>query len=109
MAGCCMSRGHGYQLRSLSPAASSRYRAAAVEGAAARRVARVGNITAQNDLPPRRVRIRVGRGGKERLGVGMVRRVVDQTFGADLDDATQIHYGHSRRDMAHDGEIMGDE
>ena len=57
----------------------------------------------------RRRRIGLRLGGKQRAGIGMLRRGEDLRDRALLDDLAVLHHADPLRDLAHDAEIVGDE
>ena len=78
-----------------------------MELAARRRVQRAGNFTFELDSGFFRVRVEVGNGRQQRLGIGML-GVRKQFFGRrDLDDLTQIHHRDMVAGVGHHGEVVG--
>ena len=86
-------------------------RAAGLEAAAGRRVEGVGDLALQNDplARPLQRRVRYRHARQQRLGVRMERRVVDHIGVGELDQLSGVEDGDAVGDVAHDGEIVGDE
>ena len=75
----------------------------------ARWVHRGRDVTLEHDALSPQGGVEAGRGGEQRLGVGMVGRVVeilDRTF---LDDAPEIHHRDPVTERTHQIEVVGDE
>src|SRR5712692_2961952 len=83
--------------------------AARVEAAPRRRLDRARHVALEQDA------LALDRGvgdrhrGQERLGVGMLRVVVELLGRRDLHDLAQVHDRHARRDVLHHGQVVGDE
>ena len=75
----------------------------------------VGGLSGLGTSPASRMRARwaVGighrHGRQQRLGVGMARLGEQAALGRQLDDLAEIHDGDPVGDVAHHGEVVGDE
>ena len=97
------------QLRLLGAASRGRIRAALVEGAAGRRVQRVGQLADDFDL--RLVRVWMdGRGRRQqRLRIRVQRACLDVFLGTDLHWATEVHHHHVVGNVLHHCQVVGNE
>ena len=97
------------QGRFLCTAQLGRIGAALVEGAARRRVQRVGQLA--DDFDFRLVRVRVdGRCGRQqRLGIGVQRAGVDLLLGPHFYRAAEVHHQDLIGDMPDHRQVVGDE
>ena len=88
-----------------------RARAARVEAAAGRRRDRVRRLAL--DLRPRAAAVLARVGDRDRAeqrrGVGVDRLLVELLRRRELDDLAEVHHRDPVGDMAHDGEVVGDE
>ena len=86
-------------------------RAARVEVTAARRLDRAGHVAGEHDRTPQFFGRRVGDGhGREQgLRVRVHRSLVELRVLRELDDAAEVHDGDPVADVAHHGEVVGDE
>ena len=89
-----------------------RHPAPRAEPAPRRRVDRARDVALEPDpLAPAAHRrlLHVGHRGQQRLGVGVVRAVVERLAVADLDDLAEIHHRDLGAEVPDDGEVVGDE
>ena len=77
--------------------------------ASRRGVEGAGHVAAEADLLLLGLRVGDGHGGKEGLGIRVVRRIVDFLRRPDLHDAAQVHHGDVVGEVAHHAQVMGDE
>ena len=99
------------QLRLLDGAARLRLRAAGAEPAARRRVDRARDVAGQHDPLALALDHRVGLGDRrqQRLRVRVGGRRVQLLGRADLHQLAEVHHGDDVGDVAHDGQVVGDE
>src|SRR5437762_2566503 len=90
-------------------AGSDRVAAARAKHAAARRIGRARDIALQDDALAALLRVGIWNRRQQRLRIGMPRRLADLPSGTDLHDLAEIHDGDPVRDMAHHGDVVGDE
>ena len=84
-------------------------RAARGEGAAPLHLGGARERPLQEDARALVVRVRHRHGGQERLGVGVVGRREHGLDRAELDDLPQVHHRDVVGEIAHHGEVVGDE
>lgn len=82
-----------------------------VEHATRGRVQGAGNVTLEHDPFPLSLHYRVGDRcrGKQRLGVGVQRVLVELSPFGNLHDLTEVHHDHAVTDVPHDGKVVRDE
>ena len=83
--------------------------AAGAEPAAGGRVRRGGDVPLQNDAVPAAELAHLGRGGQQRLGVGVQGMAEDGLVAAQLHHLAQVHDGHPVTDVLHHAQIVADE
>src|SRR5579862_2834478 len=96
----------GRQHRLLPAAARHGLRAARVKPTSGWRVQRTGHLSRQDDLLAPFVRMARQRGGKQRLGVGMLRRPGERSRIAHLDDLAKIHHHNRVAHVRDSGEVV---
>src|SRR5450756_999492 len=98
-------RGHGRGADLLRP------RAARVEDAALGRVRRAGHIALEDDAPPGALGGGIGdrHRREQRLGVRVLRMVIEHRAVRDLDDPAEIHDGHAVGGVLDHRQVVGDE
>src|SRR5450759_3423532 len=98
-------RGHGRGADLLRP------RAARVEDAALGRVRRAGHIALEDDAPPGALGGGIGdrHRREQRLGVRVLRVVIEHHAIRDLDDLAEVHDGHAVGGVLDHRQVVGDE
>src|SRR5665647_2111321 len=98
-------RGHGRGAGLLRP------RAARVEDAALGRVRRAGHVALEDDAPPGALGGGVGdrHRREQRLGVRVLRLVVEHRAVRDLNDLAEVHDGHAVGGVLDHRQVVGDE
>src|SRR5262245_31734708 len=108
MAGSTMARSDLAQERSLGSATLHGNRTAVVKTTARWRIAGIGNITLDWQRPTRLVHARNGHGRHQCLRVGMLRCPDDALSRAILDESCKVHDHGPPRNVAHQGQVVGD-
>src|SRR5215469_5550448 len=95
--------------RLLRPADRLRLRAARVEGAAGGARKRARHVAGNRAAAPATAAPDPRNGVKQRLRVGMARRLEEPVARRHLDEFAQIHDGNAVGDVVDDGKIVADE